>query len=159
MEKCKKIIFVSMNDTCRGPMAEVVMKMLMSGKEIEIVSRGLVVLFQEPCNPKAIAVLRGKGIILDNRVSVELSEDDITEDTLILAIGIKEKEILIEKYDPKNLYTLSEFAGVAGEMTDPYGKEIEAYKQCLDELFDRLKLAAERIKYVEEKKEDDSNRM
>lgn len=145
MREYGKIIFVSMNNNCRGPMAEVIMKMLMSQKDVEIISRGLIVLFPEPCNPKAVAVLRGMGMILDNRTSMELKQEDISEDALVLALGNKEKEMLIEKYDPKNLYTISEYAGEAGEITDPYGKEIDSYKQCADELMHRLKKIEEKM--------------
>ena len=58
-----------MNNTCMGPMAELLMKHITVHKDIEIISRGLIVLFPEPVNPKAIAVMRQKGIILDNRTS------------------------------------------------------------------------------------------
>ena len=60
-----------------GPMAELLMKHITVHKDIEIISRGLIVLFPEPVNPKAIAVMRQKGIILDNRTSVALTEEDI----------------------------------------------------------------------------------
>ena len=100
------------------------MKHITAHKDIEIISRGLIVLFPEPVNPKAIAVMRQKGIILDNRTSVALTEEDISEDTLLLAIGNKEKEMIIETYDPDNLYTISEFVGDAGEMPYPYGKNL-----------------------------------
>lgn len=153
MKKFGKIIFVSMNNTCRGPMAEVIMKMLTKHKELEIISRGLIVLFPEPCNPKAVAVLRSKGIILDNRSSVELTEAEITDDTLILALGIKEKEMLIEKYDPANLYTISEFAGEPGGIVDPYGKDIDSYKECADVLTDRIKKIDERLMQMEQEEE------
>ena len=70
MKKYSRIVFVSMHNTCRGPMAELLMKSITTHKEMEIVSRGLIVLFPEPFNPKAVAVLRQRGIILDNRSSV-----------------------------------------------------------------------------------------
>ena len=91
-----------------GPMAELLMKYITVHKDIEIISRGLIVLFPEPVNPKAIAVMRQKGIILDNRTSVPLTEEDIPEGTLILAIGNKEKEMVIETYAPDDLFTVSE---------------------------------------------------
>lgn len=139
MKKYSRIIFVSMNNTCRGPMAELLMKMITTHRDVEIISRGLIVLFPEPCNPKAVAVLRGKGIILDNRNSMALTEEDIGEDTLLLALGIKEKEMIIETYDPANLYTISEFVGEAGEILDPYGKKIDSYKECAEALEQWLK--------------------
>ena len=59
------------------------MKHITVHKDIEIISRGLIVLFPEPVNPKAIAVMRQKGIILDNRTSVALTEEDIPEGAIL----------------------------------------------------------------------------
>ena len=53
MEKYDRVIFVSSDDTCKGPMAEGVMKGLIRGRALTTASRGMVVLFPEPINPKA----------------------------------------------------------------------------------------------------------
>lgn len=160
MKKYNRIVFVSMNNTCRGPMAELLMKTVTAHKDMEIVSRGLIVLFPEPFNPKAVAVLRQRGIILDNRNSVELTEEDITAETLLLALGVKEKEMIIETYDPDNLYTIPEFLGEAGEILDPYGKEIESYKECCQALEEWLrKVDAKLTKIEAEEDGDDSDRL
>lgn len=150
MRKYNRIVFVSMNNTCRGPMAELIMKSITTHKDMEIVSRGLIVLFPEPFNPKAVAVLRQRGIILDNRTSVELTEEDITEDTLLLALGIKEKEMIIETYDPDNLFTISEFLGEAGEIIDPYGKEMDSYVKCGDMLVEWLRKVDDKLTGLEQ---------
>ena len=55
-----------------GPMAELLMKHITVHKDIEIISRGLIVLFPEPVNPKAIAVMRQKGIILPDPYGKEM---------------------------------------------------------------------------------------
>ena len=157
MNRYEKIIFVSMNNTIRGPMAELLMKKITKHKDLEIISRGLVVLFQEPFNPKAVAVLRNRGIILDNRTSMQLKPEELTEDALILTIGKKEKELILEEYEPKNVYTLIEFAGDTGEITDPYGKEIESYKICAEELEYWLLKVEEKLSQIEEEEEENDS--
>ena len=132
-----------------GPMAERLMKRITVHKDIEIISRGLIVLFPEPVNPKAIAVMRQKGIILDNRTAVPLTEEDIPEGTLILAIGNKEKEMVIETYAPDDLFTVSEFAGEAGEIPDPYGKEMDAYIECCNSLIEWLNKVDNKLTMLE----------
>ena len=132
-----------------GPMAELLMKHITVHKDIEIISRGLIVLFPEPVNPKAIAVMRQKGIILDNRTSVALTEEDIPEGTLILAIGNKEKEMVIETYAHKDLYTVSEFAGEAGEIPDPYGKEMDSYVECCESMIEWLHKVDNKLTRIE----------
>ena len=137
-----------MNDTARGPLAEIIMQQLLERHghtDIRVEARGLVVLFPEPCNPKVVAVLRSQGLILGNRSSKELTEADLTDDTLVLAVGIKEKEQLLSQYEPKHLYTIREFAGDTGEITDPYGRDMEAYVTCAKELHHWLTFVEERL--------------
>ena len=155
MSRFEKIIFISMDDTCRGPMAELIMKKVTRHKDIEIISRGLVVLFPEPCNPKAIAVLRNMGIILDNRTSMAFEPESITEKTLILTLGKAEKERIIEEYDPDNVYTLIEFAGEPGELVEPFGKEMEVYKQCAEEIEHWLIKVEERLTRMDKEEEEE----
>lgn len=54
MNRFNKVIFVCMGNTCRSPMAATIMSNLMP--EMRSESRGMVVLFPEPYNPKAVAV-------------------------------------------------------------------------------------------------------
>ena len=44
MKKYDRLIFVSNSDTCRGPMAEAILKSKFLLSELEVESRGLVVL-------------------------------------------------------------------------------------------------------------------
>lgn len=143
-----RILFVSMNHTCRGPMAEHIMRQITSHRDITITSRGLVVLFPEPYNPKAVAVLRQRGIILENGSSREFAKEDVTKDTLVLALGIKEKEMLMESYDIANLQTVCEFAGVSEQLTDPYGKEIDSYVEFGDSLAQCLRLVDSKLNEI-----------
>ena len=61
MVRYKKVIFVDTSDNCRAPMAELILKRKFLTNPLEIQSRGLVVLFPEPLNPKAEAVLAANG--------------------------------------------------------------------------------------------------
>lgn len=155
MSRFEKIIFISMDDTCRGPMAELIMKKITGHKDMEIISRGMVVLFSEPCNPKAVAVLRNRGIILDNRTSMAFEPESVTGNTLILTMGKAEKERIIEAYDPANVYTLIEFAGGAGELVEPFGKEMEVYKQCAEEIEYWLLKVEERLNRIDNNEEEE----
>ncbi len=61
MKQYDRIIFVDSDDTTRAPMAKVIMKSKFLLASMEICSRGLVVLFPEPMNQKAEAVLISNG--------------------------------------------------------------------------------------------------
>mgnify|MGYP000220109467 CR=1 FL=1 len=71
------------------------------------------------------------------------------------------KQKIYESYDRAiNVYTLGEFAGAGEtEIADPYGRGIDEYNQCFEQLYVLIEKAAEIIKKEHGRKEkDDSNR-
>lgn len=132
-----RIIFVGQSGTCREPMAAGILKDFTLKHPVEILARGLVVLFSEPMNQKAEAVLISNGITMENFISVQLSEEDLTEDTLVLAMENTQKEKILEQYqpaDPDNIQVLTEFTGDELEILDPYGGTLQAYGLCYETL-------------------------
>ena len=69
MNRFNKVIFICMGNTCRSPMAATIMTKLMP--DIRVESRGMVVLFPEPYNPKAVAVAARHDMIMPSNVSVQ----------------------------------------------------------------------------------------
>lgn len=135
MDKYDKIIFICMEDTSRAPMAEAIYHSLVSESEIDTLSRGLVVLFPEPYNPKAEIVLKNHNMSLENHVAMQLQKEDITEHTLLLTMSYQQKMKVIEEYDiTENVYTMKEFVGEEGDVLDPYGKTVLEYEDCFVEL-------------------------
>lgn len=131
----KRLIFVCMDNLCRSPMAEAVMKSLNRDPELEVTSRGIIVLFPEPYNPKATSVLRGSGIILENGLSRQLLAEDFAEDTLILTMDRTEKQKILDEYENAcNVYTIMEFAGGSGDIMDPYGGDRDVYALFLESI-------------------------
>ncbi len=131
----KRLIFVCMDNLCRSPMAEAVMKSINRDPELEVTSRGIIVLFPEPYNPKATSVLRGSGIILENGLSRQLLAEDFAEDTLILTMDRTEKQKILDEYENAcNVYTIMEFAGGSGDIMDPYGGDRDVYALFLESI-------------------------
>ena len=96
--------------------------------ELEIVSRGIIVLFPEPYNPKARAILANNDIILENGTSIGLEDSDFTEDTLVLTMDRDEKQKVQSEFEnSQNVYTVMEFAGGSGDIFDPYGGDSDVY--------------------------------
>ena len=126
--KYRKLIFVCMDNSCRSPIAAAIMKDINQMPELEITSRGIIVLFPEPYNPKARAILAGSDIILENGTSVGLSDSDFAEDTLVLTMDRDEKQKVQSEFENnKNVYTIMEFAGGSGDIFDPYGGDSDVY--------------------------------
>lgn len=135
INKYSKIIFVCTGNTCRSPMAQVLFKSLQNDSSIEAISRGLVVLFPEPSNPKAETVLKSHNLLLENHTATPLSPADIDDTTLILAMTMSQKMRILNDYNlTEHVFTLKEFAGEEGDVTDPYGGDLIDYENCFSEL-------------------------
>lgn len=135
MAKYNRLIFVCMDNLCRSPMAEAVMKRINRTPGLDISSRGIIVLFPEPYNPKATSILRSSGIILENGLSKPLTEEDFGEDVLVLTMDRTEKQKISEEFENAvNVYTIMEFAGGSGDIMDPYGGDKDVYALFLESI-------------------------
>ena len=111
-----RIIFVCEGNHSKGPMAETIYKSLTENESIPAISRGLVVLFSEPVNEKAVSVLEN------------------------LTMTDKQKKQAIDKYEIENdIFSIKEFNGEEGEVKDPYGGTLVDYEECYNELLRLIK--------------------
>lgn len=116
-------------------MAEAIYKNFEKVSDMKVISRGLVVLFSEPINPKALLVLEKHEIEINNHSSKGLKEGDIDKNTIILTMTAGHKKKVNELYpEVKDVYTIKEFAGEMGDVVDPYGGTLMDYEECYIEL-------------------------
>ena len=142
MDKLERIIFVGRSGNCREPMAMGILKDISHNTDIEVFARGLVVSFPEPMNGKAEAVLISNGIIIDHFVSQELSDEDITESTLILTMNRKQRDKVLANFEHAHIdhvYVLTDFVGDELEIIDPYGGSLQSYGLCYETLRKTIK--------------------
>lgn len=67
-------------------------------QEYVIGSAGMVVLFPEPANQKAEAIMKSAGMTLAEYSSRQFDQEDIQEDSLVLAIDEAVKEKITAEY-------------------------------------------------------------
>lgn len=135
MGKYQKLIFVCTGNTCRSPMAEIIFKNMEQVSDMKVISRGLVVLFGEPINPKAEIVLNKHDLESNNHISRGLKQSDIDENSLILTMTANQKKKVMETFpELADVYTIKEFAGEIGDVVDPYGQTLVEYEECFIEL-------------------------
>lgn len=95
-------------------MAAGILKDMLPGKQIEILPRGLVVLFPEPLNQKAEAVMISNGLPTEGYMSQPLTAEDLEENTLILTMEKKQQQKVLEMFPEAKgieVYVLTEYVG------------------------------------------------
>ena len=126
--KYRKIIFVDDDDNSRAPMAKIIMKSKFLLNPMDIESRGLVVLFPEPMNQKAEAVLISNGYSASDHSARQLMQEDFGEDVLILTMEGHQKEKIWENFEnATNVYSLPEFISLQGELAPVFGEPLKEY--------------------------------
>lgn len=128
MSRYQKVMFVSTGGTCRSILAKSIYKKINENEELCIESRGLVVLFEEPANPKAVAIAKSKGMSIDDEKSQQLTSEDFGDDVLILVMtDLLKKKVYDDFENALNVYSIREFTGEALDVEAEYGGELADY--------------------------------
>lgn len=146
-----KIIVVSEGDTSRGPMARAILEELFVGEDMEVTSKGMVVLFPEPANPKCVAICKAKGYDISGHMACQLEEEDFADRTVVFVMSDKQKLQIYEKYkNARNVFALKDFIGESGELGDPYGSDLGDYALFFGRLKYVLEQAREKLHMLSE---------
>lgn len=134
-----KIIFVCTGNTCRSPMAEAISKKMFSEYNLDIisVSRGTDVYIPMTASQNAMAVAKMRGLDLSRHISRPISAADISNADIVLTMTRGQKRSLKSTCTDNNtrIYMLKEFTkGLNEDILDPYGRDLEVYLKCFDEI-------------------------
>lgn len=145
-QKYRRIIFVSTTDNCRGPMAAELLRNQELSQEYVIESRGMVVLFPEPANQKAEAIMKSRQMSLCTHEAVQFSEKDLDDDTLVLTMEENQKWKIVTDYEfVKHVYTLGEFVEIEEEVLSSYGQPLTEYGKMFETLQKMIAKLAEKL--------------
>jgi len=153
LQKYRRILFVSKSDNCRGPMAAELLRNEALMQEYQIGSRGLVVLFPEPANQKAEAIMRSQQMTLEAHEATPFDVEDLNEETLVLTFDETQKWKIISEYvQVENVYTLNEYVGderfvpsAHGQPLNVYGENFELLRELITKLAEKLNEEAKHI--------------
>ena len=155
MARVKKVIFVCRDNTCLSNMAAAVFEDIRGEREIQVASRGLVVLFPEPINKKAVAILKSHQLTLLSQEATALEKTDFVPGTLVLTMTRSEKQEVKQRFpEMPNIFTLREFTGQEGDIEEPLGGSLADYGACYEHIDLLVKVAAEII--FKEEEDNDS---
>jgi protein-tyrosine-phosphatase len=112
--------------------------------DIFIESAGLFAEDGAPASENAVAALKKYNIDLSAHRSQPVTEDLLRQCDLILTMTEGHKKLL-EAMAPEKTFTLKEYAGADGDISDPYGGDLEEYEEAAQEIYDALVDVAERL--------------
>lgn len=138
--KRKKIVFVCTGNTCRSPMAEILLKAKLERlglKGFTVCSAGIKVVKGDVMNPKSAQVLEENGLPSGEFTATKLTPKLVREAFAIVSMTEKQKEYLMdfrwnalrktgEENIENNVYSFAEISGY--EVIDPYGKDLDCYR-------------------------------
>lgn len=153
LQKYRRVLFVSQSDNSRGPMAAELLRNESLEQEYIIGSRGMVVLFPEPANQKAEAIMRSRQMTLAEHEATQLCETDLDDDTLVFTFEEAQKWKIISDYENvKHVYTLGEYidddrvvGSSHGQPLNVYGENFELLRELIHKLAERLNEEAKNI--------------
>lgn len=145
------ILFVCTGNTCRSAMAAALMLDIAVEKDLDvrIDSAGLMAGIGEPASSGAIAAMKKRGIDLSYHRSKPLTDELINMADLILTMTDSHKQ-LIKQCAPDKIYTLMEYAGLEGDIADPFGGDIEEYEETAVQIHAALTEIAKKLPVITE---------
>ncbi len=146
MLEFNRIIFITENDNSEGPLAAVLCKKWLPLEKIEVESRGLAVVFEEPMNPKTVAVAESNDLEIEH-TSKQLQDDDFGQDVLALVLDEAKKQTVYDEYPSAvNVYTITEYVNEAGSILNPDGGDLSDYAQLYDAINEATKKVAYKLR-------------
>lgn len=143
------ILFVCAGNTCRSCMAEAIFNHINNIEEFHALSAGVAAVKGSCTSQNSAAVVEyNTGLDISDREAVQLSKELVIKADLVLTMTRNIKNCILDLFhDYKDkIFTLNEYVGVKGEISDPYGGDISVYNKTYNELTEKIELLLVKLK-------------
>ena len=135
-----KILFVCTGNTCRSPLAQAITQRMLDDRKIdaECESAGLTCGYGEEVSENSRKIIAERGIFYTHQ-SRPVTRQLLDSSDMVICMTSPHKQALMPYVSAEKLYETKDLTGE--EIDDPYGKDLQAYRDCaakLDKLADAV---------------------
>jgi protein-tyrosine-phosphatase len=151
-------VLVCTGNTCRSPLAEALLRQALAARGVtgvEVSSAGTGAWAGAPASEGAYLVALEHGLDLSGHRARLLTTEAISDSDLILTMARHHRARVLELGAAGQVHLLGEYAGLSGagaEVADPFGADLEMYRETRDELASLAQTVAARL--AEERADD-----
>ncbi len=133
----RKVLFVCTGNTCRSPMAAVVLQDKVNAEcltnKIHVSSAGLAAVAGALASDNACAAVASLGLSLVSHKATALSMTMIEEADLVFTMTKQHRDAILRALPTagRKVFTLAEYVEAEDEISDPYGGDLSSYLNCL----------------------------
>jgi Protein-tyrosine-phosphatase len=144
------ILFVCTGNTCRSPMAEGYLRHLAEAvrrADIGVLSAGVMALPGQGASAYAVTAAAELGADISSHRSRQLTKELIEASDWVLTLAASHREMIVSSFPEyeEKVKTLSEFAGLEGDIADPFGGSEAEYRQAAAGIKERVDLVWKKI--------------
>jgi len=151
------VLLVCTGNTCRSPMAEVIMRQLIAEKlghpESELDQHGMIVLSAgiaavQGCGPshEAVMVMKEKGLDLRKHESQPLTEKLVRHADVILTMTEGHRHAILRRW-PESSTRIHTLRADGKDIQDPIGGSANVYRECAEEVKTALRQRVDELEF------------